>query len=94
MSSKLTNGLTRNPPAPPPNTPTHPPHSLFFREAHAGLLHMLRVVLSRSGIALLLAPRRGDTFDSFVSLANATARELHIEVSVPFGVALPFLWCR
>jgi len=44
---------------------------LFFEEGREGLVAHLHHLLGKGGKALVMAPRRGDTLDKFVSLCSA-----------------------
>jgi hypothetical protein len=43
---------------------------LFFRDFHEALLYTLRKTLIPDGIILLLQPRRGETMNEFLVLAQ------------------------
>ncbi len=53
---------------------------LFLHQYHVDLLHVLHSILKPGGVALVLAPYRGHTFNSFVKLAT----EAHWHVKETF----------
>jgi hypothetical protein len=46
-------------------------NSLFFRDYHIDLLHVLSSQLSRDGTIIMIAPRRGATLATFQTLASS-----------------------
>lgn len=44
---------------------------MFFKDFHSDLLWILNSALSDSGVIYMLQPKRGDTMDRFLALAQS-----------------------
>lgn len=53
---------------------------LFFRDYHIDLAHVINTLLSSTGVCYIVAPKRGDTLNIFVTLFRSTYSEYTVTV--------------